>query len=201
MQMTEAEIVRSYKKAENRQKQIKILAELNLCEKEDIREILRKHGCEVPACGNRYTAAKKNAEAPEADGSKRKRTKITEKNKRLLISEEQEDVGMCQQDVGIMSENRQLKTEPTKKKAAPTACQPSQPVDVWSEEEKTPDVLIRFAESEIKTLQELIDKNDDRIREWEETNEDLRKQQQDLIDWLTKAGGQNEKKTEGANHA
>lgn len=44
MQMTDNEIVKSYKKAQDRRKQIGILAELNLCTKEDIRIILRKAG-------------------------------------------------------------------------------------------------------------------------------------------------------------
>ena len=70
MQMTNDEIVRRYEKAENRRKMIRILAELNACPKEDIRKILREAGCDVPACGNRYTAAKKAAEVTEADGSR-----------------------------------------------------------------------------------------------------------------------------------
>lgn len=53
MQMSEQEIVKSYEKATKKRDQIKILSELNACSREDIREILRAHGCEVPATGNR----------------------------------------------------------------------------------------------------------------------------------------------------
>ena len=70
MQMTEKEIIRSYKEAKRKQEQIKILADLNTCPKEDIRKILRDAGLDVPATGNRYT---KKKEEPEASGSKRKR--------------------------------------------------------------------------------------------------------------------------------
>ena len=109
MQMTNDEIVRRYEKAENRRKMIRILAELNACPKEDIRKILREAGCDVPATGNRYTAAKKAAEVTEADGSERKQVRLTakamkavgkEEPDRLLKNEESEKVGTHQQDVG-----------------------------------------------------------------------------------------------------
>lgn len=176
MQMTNSEIIRRYKQAENRRKMIRILAELNACPKEEIRKILREAGCDVPATGNRYTAkAKKAAEETEADGSKRKQAKLTAKAKRLLKNEEPtdssdlstrlirsdestessdlsapENVGTHQQEVGTKSE----------KKAAPTACQPAQPVDVWggvialSEYDED---TIRFAEDELRGLNGLIE--------------------------------------------
>ena len=65
MQMTESEIVRSYNHAENRQKQIKILSELNACSKAQIREILERNGCEVPHYGNRYTGKVKEESKKE----------------------------------------------------------------------------------------------------------------------------------------
>lgn len=65
MQMSEQEIVKSYEKATKKRDQIKILSELNACSREDIREILRAHGCEVPATGNRYTAKKKETPQDE----------------------------------------------------------------------------------------------------------------------------------------
>lgn len=51
MQMTESEIVRSYRRADKKREQIKILAELNLCDKKTIREILRRNGEEVSEPG------------------------------------------------------------------------------------------------------------------------------------------------------
>lgn len=71
MQMTEAEIVKSYQKADKKREQIKILSELNACPKQTIRDILEKHGEEVPKTGNRYTV--KKPEVTEAKGSKRKK--------------------------------------------------------------------------------------------------------------------------------
>lgn len=55
MQMTESEIVKSYQNAETPRKQIKILAELNACDRQVINDILVKHGCTLPATGNRFT--------------------------------------------------------------------------------------------------------------------------------------------------
>lgn len=103
MQMTDNEIIRSYKEAPEgkKQKQIKILSELNACDKKTIREILRKGGFDIKEPKNRYTMAKEAAEAAEADGSERK-----------------QNVGTCQQDVGTKSEksdssNMSARKQPT----------------------------------------------------------------------------------------
>lgn len=62
MQMTDAEICRSYKRAIEsgtaKTKQIAILSQLNACDKNVIRKILKENGFEVPQNGNRYTAKK-----------------------------------------------------------------------------------------------------------------------------------------------
>lgn len=60
MNMTKEEIVREYMAAKAPQKQIGILADLNVCSKKEIVEILREAGCELPAY---YT--KKPKETPE----------------------------------------------------------------------------------------------------------------------------------------
>ena len=66
MQMTESEIVRRYEHgSEKPVKMIQILAELNACQKKDIREILENHGCKVPHYGNRYTGKVNVKEALE----------------------------------------------------------------------------------------------------------------------------------------
>ena len=59
MQMTEEEIVRRYKQADNKRDSIRILAELNACPKQTIRDILEANGLGVPKVGNRYTAQAK----------------------------------------------------------------------------------------------------------------------------------------------
>ena len=46
--MTDGEIVRSYQQADDKKKQLKILAELNLCKTDDIANILKGAGEEVP---------------------------------------------------------------------------------------------------------------------------------------------------------
>lgn len=55
MQMTEEEIVRRYKQADNKRDSIRILAELNACPKQTIRDILEANGLGVPKVGGRYT--------------------------------------------------------------------------------------------------------------------------------------------------
>lgn len=129
MQMTEEEIVRRYKQADNKRDSIRILAELNACQKQTIRDILEANGLGVPKVGNRYTAQAKAlkekmaTDEAEADGSKRKRLLKNEEQTESSDLSAPENVGMCQQDVGTMSE----------KKAAPTCCQPAEPVTVWPE--------------------------------------------------------------------
>ncbi|RDY30175.1 hypothetical protein [Lachnotalea glycerini] len=49
MYMTESEIVRNYKEAKNKNLQIKILADLNACEKIEIRSILIQNNIKLPA--------------------------------------------------------------------------------------------------------------------------------------------------------
>lgn len=130
MQMTDAEICRSYKRAIEsgtaKTKQIAILSQLNACDKSVIRKILKENGFEVPQNGNRYTA-KKAAQATDCSecaigetcGSGKpdgvhcnaflvkvpaKGPESSKVSTRLLKSEEPENVGTCQQDVGIVSE-------------------------------------------------------------------------------------------------
>ena len=107
MQMTEEEIVRRYKQADNKRGSIRILAELNGCQKQTIRDILEANGLGVPKVGNRYTAqakalkAKMTAEEAEAGGLKTEPTKNTKSE----------------------IENA----------AAPTTCFAPEPVTVWPE--------------------------------------------------------------------
>lgn len=102
MQMTDAEICRSYKRAIEsgtaKTKQIAILSQLNACDKSVIRKILKENGFEVPQNGNRYTAKK-------SDSSKMStRLLKSEEQTGLIKSDESENVGTCQQNVGTMSE-------------------------------------------------------------------------------------------------
>lgn len=62
MWMSEKEIVNMYKNAKYPHAQIKILAEMNLCEKKDIISILKKHGIK-----------------PDLDNSKRRRGETIQK--------------------------------------------------------------------------------------------------------------------------
>lgn len=58
MQMSEAEICKRFKEAKDHRKQVGILADLNCCSRDQIREILLKNGIAPPRYGNRYTKIK-----------------------------------------------------------------------------------------------------------------------------------------------
>lgn len=53
MQMTEQEIVKSYKNAKDKRSQVGVLAELNACSNDYIRQILHQNGIEAPKPGRK----------------------------------------------------------------------------------------------------------------------------------------------------
>lgn len=55
MQMSDSEIVRSYKEAKDKRSQVGVLAELNACSKDYIREILQRNGINAPKPGRKST--------------------------------------------------------------------------------------------------------------------------------------------------
>ena len=133
MQMTEEEIVRRYKQADNKRDSIRILAELNGCQKQTIRDILEANGLGVPKVGNRYTAQAKAlkekmaTEEAEADGSKRKKTEAGE-----LKTEPTEN--LKSEIKNTKSEIKNTKSEiENENAAAPTTCVAPDPVTVWPE--------------------------------------------------------------------
>lgn len=69
MTMTKEEIVRDYKAAKTPAKQIAVLADLNVCSRKEIVEILREAGCELPA----YYHKKKQPELLSASSGSEKR--------------------------------------------------------------------------------------------------------------------------------
>ena len=166
MQMTEAEIVKSYQRAEKKREQIKILAELNACQKQDIRDILEKHGEEVPKTGNRYTAAKK-PEVTEANGSKRKQAKRLLKNEEPTESSDlstRENVGTRQQEVGTESEKQKYAV-------------------------KTPKAVIELAGRRAQELKDLIDGIQESIRDLREEQDLRRKELAELETWIKEQEG------------
>lgn len=79
MQMSEKEIVRSYMNAKDKRSQVGVLAELNACPKDTIREILERNGISAPKPG-RKSQKKEEPKKPKA--------KLTAKGKLLLKNEE-----------------------------------------------------------------------------------------------------------------
>ena len=184
MQMTEEEIVRRYKQADNKRDSIRILAELNGCQKQTIRDILEANGLGVPKVGGRYTKQAKAlkekmaAEEAEADGSKRKQ----EPEAGELKTEPTENT---------KSEIENTKSE-IKNAAAPTTCIAPEPVTVWPE---APNEVLNAAierlieiEGQLEELQRkrmaldaqigALENTTDRFRAWiEATREAKRKEE------------------------
>ena len=67
MQMTINEIVKSYKQATKKVQQIGILADLNLCSKKEIRDLLEQNGCDVPHYKNRYAKTESDIQTDKPD--------------------------------------------------------------------------------------------------------------------------------------
>ena len=103
MQMTEEEIVRRYKQADNKRDSIRILAELNGCQKQTIRDILEANGLGVPKVGNRYTAQAKAL-------------------KEKMATEE-----------ALKADDPFEAAEKLPERTAPTTCVAPEPVTVWPE--------------------------------------------------------------------
>lgn len=66
MNMTPAAIVRDYNEAKDKKVQIGILADMNLCEKEEIEKILSENGCELPPKATPKKKPPDKAKEPEA---------------------------------------------------------------------------------------------------------------------------------------
>ena len=103
MQMTEEEIVRRYKQADNKRDSIRILAELNACPKQTIRDILEANGLGVPKAGNRYTAKAKALK------------------EKMAVDE------------ALKADDPFEAAEKLPERMAPTACVAPEPVTVWPE--------------------------------------------------------------------
>lgn len=65
MQMSDSEIVRSYKEAKDKRSQVGVLAELNACSKDYIREILQRNGINAPKPGRKSTTEPEPIKAEE----------------------------------------------------------------------------------------------------------------------------------------
>lgn len=109
MQMSEKEIVRSYTNAKDKRSQVGVLAELNACPKDTIREILERNSISAPKPGRK---------SQKKEEPKKPKEVLTEKAKRLLKTEEQTESSKSERterliktDESKKSENRQLKIE------------------------------------------------------------------------------------------
>ncbi len=183
MQMTEEEIVRRYKQADDKRKSIRILAELNACPKQAIRDILEANGLGVPKVGNRYTAQAKALKERMAETGEAVASAAQEARKAL----ESSDLS-APEDPGKRMFGDSLEA----KKAAPTTCVAPEPVTVWPE---APNEVLNAAieclieiEGQLEELQRkrmaldtqigALENTADRFRAWiEATREAKRKEE------------------------
>ena len=70
--MTADEIVTSYKQSKNKQQQIQILADLNACSKDNIKNILRENGIDLRGGVHKKKEPEPEIEIPEEHLCKRK---------------------------------------------------------------------------------------------------------------------------------
>lgn len=98
MQMTESEIVISYKAAKQKRRQIGILAELNCCKPNDIAKILEKNGVEVGIVG-RPKKEQMVEQAPEEPVTPAVEEKAESKEETEQITEETTESVSCDIDV------------------------------------------------------------------------------------------------------
>ena len=82
MQMSDSEIVRSYKEAKDKRSQVGVLAELNACSKDYIREILQRNGINAPKPGRKSTTEPEPVKAEEP-----KKAVLTEMAKKAVKKE------------------------------------------------------------------------------------------------------------------
>ena len=82
MQMSDSEIVRSYKEAKDKRSQVGVLAELNACSKDYIREILQRNGINAPKPGRKSATEPEPVKAEEP-----KRAVLTEMAKKAVKKE------------------------------------------------------------------------------------------------------------------
>ena len=82
MQMSDSEIVRSYKEAKDKRSQVGVLAELNACSKDYIREILQRNGINAPKPGRKSATEPEPVKAEEP-----KKAVLTEMAKKAVKKE------------------------------------------------------------------------------------------------------------------
>lgn len=83
MEMSEEEIVKSYKEAAYKGSQIGILADLNGCNPSEIHAILEKHGIDITKPENKKTKRGRKPGQPNRPKKKEQKT-LTELDKKLL---------------------------------------------------------------------------------------------------------------------
>lgn len=114
MQMTEGEIVRSYKEAKNKSQQVGILAELNCCSKEKIIEILKQEGTpsrELPRQRKKKDLVDTSIVVTKKNLEIKKMAVVEEKNKKQLPEAVKEAISkqMIEEQEAIDRHSQRLK--------------------------------------------------------------------------------------------
>lgn len=94
MQMSDNEIVRTYNDAKNKKEQIQILADLNLCEYNDIVDVLAKFGINEEKKREIKKVEKEPEKKPVKKAAKKPENSVTEENKAAVEDTTNEDTKM-----------------------------------------------------------------------------------------------------------
>ena len=140
MQMSEKEIVRSYTNAKDKRSQVGVLAELNACPNDTIREILERNGISAPKPGRK---SQKTTEKP-----KKPKAQLTEKAKKAVESKR-----VIKNDEP-KPEERELKTERTE--AEEDLGINIDAATYWTGMDDYDSDTLLFAQEEMKRAKELI---------------------------------------------
>jgi len=161
MQMSDSEIVRSYKEAKDKRSQVGVLAELNACSKDCIRKILQRNGINAPKPGRKSTT-----ESEPVKDEEPKKAYLTEMARRALKIEEPEIVKEKSEIVKEKSKDRALKNEPT--------------------EDDTPDELLLLATERLKNLRESRAEREHDIQIMQSIVDDYLRREEKLQAWIEK---------------
>ena len=146
MQMSDAEIVRSYKNAKDKRSQVGVLAELNACSKDLIREILSRNGIDAPKPGRKAV--------------------LTDKAKILLKTEEPESKKMQSANLETPEQPRALKNEPSDPKPEET---PDELIELAENRMKSLQEDREARERDIQIMQSIVDdykRREEKLQEW-----------------------------------
>ena len=178
MKINEQEVVRSYMMAKERGKQVKILADLNCCSKEDIMDILKRNGVEVN--GRIFNGGNhKNPMKTSVSNVKPESPKEPEKELFKVKPADAAEVLAIGKKLNPSNGNQFLQEKPEEKTEEKTDNQVEPEADIKADPEAVPEPeivpasVIELVENEVYNLQKINNDLFKRINENVETLKEL----------------------------